>query len=186
MPPTKLTETYGERNPLEALKPELAIQIPLTVKNGFKAIRGAVMGVITASGLIRRRSRTATAGAGFSNASAVGTVVDASVFAAGDILTTAAALAIGTIAAAGVNIVNNTVTLTGNAANNVAAGVDVIATDGSAVAQAIANEATDGVGDTVVSPYISGLLKQALLSGLDASAKTELGGRSCPQGIFKF
>jgi hypothetical protein len=184
--PTKTVETFTRREQLEALKSELAVQIPMTVKVGFKAVRGAVMGIITASGLLRRRSRTTTAGTGFSNASPVGQVTDASVFAVGDVLKKTDGTVIGTVQGIDVTTNPDTVTLQANAAVNVAAATDIVASDGSEKAAVIADEATDGAEDTVISPYISGLLKENLLSGLDASAKTELGGRSLPGNIFKF
>jgi len=186
MPPTKDIETSPQRVSLEATRPDLAVSIPLTVKNGFKVKQGDVIGKITASGLYRRRARTTTAGAGFAANSTIGEVADASVFAPGDVLTKSDGTAIGTIAANGVNTVTNQVTLTANAANAVAAGLAVIATDGSAVATAISDKESDGVGDTVINALIAGYLDEAKLRGLEATAKTELGGASAAGGIFKF
>jgi hypothetical protein len=182
--PTNTIETFSRRDALEALREDLAVLVPLTIADTFKATRGDVLGVITASSLARRRSRTTAAGAGFSNASAVGHVTDASVFVAGDVLTEADGTNIGTVQS--VDTVANTVTLTGNAAVNVAAGVAVLASDGSQVAAAISEQGSDGVGDTPVSGFIAGLLNEAKLHGLDASAKAELGGVSVAGGIFKF
>jgi hypothetical protein len=85
-----------------------------------------------------------------------------------------------------VDKVANTVTLTGNAAVAVAAGVDVVASDGSQVSKAISDKTTDGVGDTPINVFICGLLKESKLRGLDASAKAELSGASVAGGIFKF
>jgi len=182
--PTKIVETHGRKELLEAIKPELAALVPLTIKDGFAVERGRVLGVITAEGLGRKRTRTPATGAGFAVNSPVGHVADASVFVAGDVLTKADGTNIGTIQS--VNISANTVTLTGNAAVAVTAGADVLGSDGSQVAQAISDDASDGVGNTTVSVFISGLLKQAKLIGLDASAKTELSGASVAGDIFKF
>ena len=186
MPPTREIETFAQRVVIEIIRPDLAVSIPLTVKNGFKVKQGDVIGKITASSLYRRRSRTTTAGAGFAANSTLGEVTDASVFAPGDVLTTSGGTAIGTIAANGVNTQTNQITLTANAANAVAAGQAVIATDGSAVASAISDKESDGVGDTVVNAFIGGYFEEARLRGLDATAKTELGGASAAGGVFKF
>jgi hypothetical protein len=182
--PTTVTETFERREPLEATKPELAVILPLTIADGFKVARKDVVGVITASGLGRRRSRTTATGAGFATNSAVGHVTDASVCAADDVLKNAAGTTIGTVLS--VDEDANTVTLTGNAAVAVAAGAAVLGSDGSQVAAAIADKGSDGVGDTRISVYIAGLLKEAGLRGLDSTAKTELGGVSTVGGIFKF
>lgn len=182
--PTRTIAEYGDREPLEATCPDLAVLIPATVKNGFKVKRGDVLGLITAADMLRRRSRTNAAGAGFAVDSAVGHVADASVFVVGDVLTNSAGANIGTVQA--IDTVANTVTLTGNAAVAVAAGAAVLGSDGSQVAQAISDDETDGSGDTPVAIYIGGLLKEAKLRGLDVSAKVELGGASKVGGIFKF
>lgn len=184
MPPTRDIETFERREPMEATKPELAVIVPLTIKNDFKVARKDVLGVITASGLGRRRSRALAAGAGFATNADVGYVDDASVFAVDDVLKNAAGTTIGTVEA--VDLIANTVTLVANAAVAVAAGAAVLGSDGSQVAQAIADKGSDGVGDTTISVYIGGFLKQTGLRGLDSTAKTELGGVSTVGGIFKF
>lgn len=182
--PTKTIEEFGQRESLEAVRPDWAVSVGVTVKDGSVVRQGDVVGEITASSLYRRRSRTATAGGGFSDSSDTGEVADASVFAAGDVLTTSTGTAVGTVES--IDEDANTVKLTANAANDVAAGVAVIATDGSAVSKAISDKTTDGVGDTPINAFICGLLKESKLRGLDASAKSELSGASVAGGIFKF
>jgi hypothetical protein len=184
--PTKTIEEFGDRDALEATRPDLAVIVGATVAAGFKVKRGSTCGAITASGKLRRRSRTTAAGAGFAVDSAVGTVTDASVFVPGDVLKNAAGTTIGTIAANGVNVITNAVTLTGNAAVAVAAGAVVLGSDGSQTAKAIAGDESDGVGDTSIGVYIGGFLKETKLLDLDATAKAELGGVSTVGGIFKF
>jgi hypothetical protein len=182
--PTRTTETFAERDALEAVRVDLAILIGATIANGFKVKRGSVCGEISASGKLRRRSRTNAAGAGFAVDSAIGHVEDASVFVAADVLKNAAGTTIGTVQS--VDPVANTVTLTGNAGVAVAAGAAVLGSDGSQVAKAISSDESNGVGDTQVAVYIGGPLKEAKLLGLDATAKAELGGVSTIGGIFKF
>jgi hypothetical protein len=182
--PTRTTQTFAERDALEAVRVDLTILVGATVANGFKVKRGSVCGEIIASKKIRRRSRTNAAGAGFAVDSPVGHVEDASVFVAGDVLKNAAGTTVGTVQS--VDAVANTVTLTGNAGVAVASGAAVLGSDGSQVAKAISFEESDGVGDTQVSVCIGGPLKEAKLLGLDASAKAELGGVSTIGGIFKF
>lgn len=183
--PSKLVETFAERDPLEALRADLAVRIPATVAPNFKVKQGDVCGIISASGKIRRRTRALATGAGFAVDSAVGHVNDASVFAAADVLKNAAGATVGTVQS--VDTDANTVTLTANAAVAVAAGAAVLGSDGSQVASVISDEETDGANeDTNIAVYAGGYLKEARLRGLDATAKTELGGASRPGGIFKF
>jgi hypothetical protein len=186
--PTETINTFPKKVPLQARRPDLVVSLAVTNKIGHIIKQGDIIGKITATGLYRRRSRTVAAGTGFSNASPVGKVTDASVFVAGDVLEDGAGNAIGTIAAGGINTQANPneVTLTGNAANNVAAGVAVMATDGSEVAQGISDHETDGTKDTPISAIIGGYLDEAKLRGLDSSAKAELAGASVAGGVFKF
>jgi len=184
--PTTLIQQFPERVQLELFRPEEAVLVPVTIAQGFACQQGDVLGQITTTGKARRRSRTLAAGAGFSAASAVGNVADASVFAPGDVLTTSTGLAIGTIAANGVNVQNNTVTLQANSANAVAAGTAVIATDGSAVAKGIADDGSDGTNDTPMAAIIEGVLNPALLRGLDSSAISDLSGALVFGNAFKF
>ena len=184
--PSKTIETYGERIALEARKAELACQVGITMQNGAACQQGDVLGEVTSSEKYRRRSRAVAAGAGFALNSATGTVEDAGVFVAGDVLKNAAGATVGTIAAGGVNTSTNTITLTGNAAVAVAAGEAVLGSDGSQTAKAIADEANDGTAETQIPTFVCGLLLEGRLRGLDASAKTELGGASVAGGIFKF
>lgn len=186
--PTKTIETWPERVQLEALAGHPSALVGVTVKTGHIVKQGDPVGKITASGLFRRRSRTATVGDGFSDSADVGEVDDASAFKAGDVLTTAAGVAIGTIESIAFSEDDgpDVITLTANAANDVAVAVGVIATDGSAVAQGIADAETDGSADTPIAVIVSGKLRESLLRGLDASAKSELAGASVAGGIFKF
>ena len=184
--PSKLVETYAERTPLEARKAELACQVGVTMRSGAACIQGDVLGEVAATEMFRRRSHALAAGAGFALNSPTGTVDDASVFAAGDVLKNAAGAAVGTIAAGGVNVSANTITLTANAAVAVAAGAAVVGSDGSQKAKAIADEANDGIGETQIPVFVCGLLLESRLRGLDDSAKSELGGASVAGGIFKF
>lgn len=183
---TTLKETFPRRDALEAVRTELATRVPAVIALGFVVLRGDVLGVITASSKLRRRTRAVATGSGFATTSATGTVDDASVFAAGDVLKNAAGTTIGTVAANGVNTQTNTITLTGNAAVAVAAGAAVLGSDGSQVSAAISDDETDGTADVNASPIICGLLVEAKLRGLDATAKAELGGVSTIGGIFKF
>lgn len=183
---TKIVETYPERVSLLKVRPDLGVFVGLTIALGFTVRQGDVLGRITSSGKGRRRSRTNTTGTGFANNSPTGQVEDASVFKAGDVLTTSAGTAIGTVLSVNTAATPDTVTLTANAANNVAAGVGVIATDGSQVGVGISDNETDGSEDTGVSVLIGGYLDESKLRGLDASAKAELGGSSVAGGIFKF
>lgn len=180
--PTKTVETNAAKVPLERVRADLAVLIGLTAKNLFVIARGAVVGVITASGLIRRRTQAAVTGTAFSTGAATGTVDDASVFVVGDVLKNAAGTTVGTI----LSIAANTITLTGNAAVNVATGANVFGSDGSEVAKGIAESGSDGVGDTPLDVFIGGYLDESQILRLDATAKTELGGASVAGGIFKF
>jgi hypothetical protein len=186
MPPTRTVEEFPERDALEAVRVDLAVRVPAVVASGFVVLRGDVEGVITASGKLRRRTRAVAAGAGFATNATTGEVDDASVFKAGDVLKNAAGTTIGTIAAIGVNTTTNVITLTGNAAVAVAAGAAVLGSDGSQVAAGISDDETDGSQDANTSVLIGGFLNQSKLRGLDATAKTELGGVSVVGGIFKF
>ncbi len=185
---TKTTQTFARRIPLEAIRADLCVQIPVTIKAGSKVPRGAVLGVVTANSYGRQRTRTKAAGAGFASNSPVGQVVDASVFVAGDVLKLDDGTAIGTIQSLDLTTTPDTITLTGNAAVNVAVDDAVLASDGSEVAKAIADEEVSAseAEDTTLSPYIGGYLKQDLLVGLDASAIAELGGAAMPGNVFKF
>jgi hypothetical protein len=184
--PSKVIDTFAKKVPLEAVRADLAVSVGVMIAAGFAVKQGDVIGKITASGKYRRRPRTKTAGAGFADASAIGHVEDASVFTPGDVLKKDDGTLIGTVAAGGVNAVNNTVTLTGNAALDVAAGLAVVASDGSQVAAGISDAETDGTQDANVSALIGGYLDESLLRGLDSTARAELGGASAAGGVFKF
>lgn len=186
MPPTVTTNTFPTHVPLEAVRADLAVKIPLTVKAGSAVRRAAVLGVITATSYIRERSRSLANGA----LAAGGTVLvvdDAAVFVDGDVLKLEDGTTIATIAANGVNIVDNELTVSATAVD-VADNDAILASDGSQKAKAIADEAvaaTESV-DTTLSPYIGGALKSDQLIGLDDSAIAELGGAVFPGNIFKF
>lgn len=184
--PSRTIETYGERVPLEARKAELACQVGITMRVGAACAQGDVIGEVAATEMYRRRTRAVATGAGFVTTSNVGTVDNASVFVAGDVLKDAAGATVGTIAAGGVNAVTDTITLAANAAVAVAAGAGVVGSDGSQKAKAIADEASDGTTETQIPVFIMGALVESRLRGLDDSAKSELGGASVAGGIFKF
>lgn len=178
----KLIETGAERVALEKTRADLAVLVGLTAKDTYAIGRGDVVGVITASGLARRRSRAAVTGTAFATNSATGTVDDATVFVVGDVLKNAAGTTVGTIQ----SIAANTITLTGNAGVAVATGANVFGSDGSQVASAIADEGSDGSGDTPIRVFIGGCLDESLCLRLDTTAKSELAGSSRAGGIFKF
>jgi len=180
--PTQVVETSPARVALEKILAALAALVGVTAGNGFAIARGDVVGVITSSGLARRRSRATVTGTAFSGSTATGSVDDATVFKAGDVITKSDGTAIGTI----LSIAGNVITLTGNASNAAATGADVIATDGSAVAKGIADEGSDGTGDTPIRVFVGGYLDESLCLRLTTSAKSELAGASVAGGIFKF
>lgn len=184
--PSKTVGTFAERTPLEARKSELACEVGITMRNGAACQQGDVVGRVSATDMYRRRTRALATGAGFTTTSLAGTVDDASVFVTGDVLKNAAGATIGTIAAGGVNTATNTITLTANAAVVVAAGAAVLGSDGSQKASGIVDEAADGLTETQIPVFVCGLLVEALLRGLDDTAKQELGGASVAGGIFKF
>jgi hypothetical protein len=190
MPPQEIINTFARRVPLEAISGFRSLQIPLTVKTGTGIRRGAVCGTKTADGYLRERKRTLVAGTAFSDASPTGQVTngDGVRFEVGDVLKNEAGDTIGTIQAIDSTTNPDTITLTGNAAVNVAIGEAVLGSDGSEVAACIADEAVASTEakDTVLSPHIGGALKESLLVGLDDSARAELNGKSFPGDIFKF
>lgn len=190
MPPQETTETHPRREPFEAIGGHGLMRIPLTVKAGTAIRRGAVCGVKTADDYLRERKRTLATGAGFSDASAVGTITngDGVRFEVGDTLKNEAGEEIGEIQAIDVTTNPDTITLTGNAAVNVAADEAVMADDGSEVAVCIAEEEVKSTEakDTTLSVNIGGAIRESLVIGLDESAKAELNGKSFPGGIFKF
>lgn len=184
--PSKIVENFPDRISLIAVCQALAPLVPLVIASGHIVKQGDVVGVITASGKGRRRTRATATGGGFAANSPTGTVDDASVFVPGDVLKDAGGQTVGTIAAGGVNTATNTITLTANAAVAVAAGEGVFGSDGSQVAKAVSDDETDGTEDANVSVLIGGYLVESKLRGLDSTAVTELGGKSTVGGIFKF
>ena len=178
---SKLIETIAAKTPLEKTRADLAVLTGVTAKDDFAVGRGDVIGVITASGLARRRSR-ATMTVAFAVDAATGTVDDATVFVVGDVLKNSAGVTIGTI----LTIVGNVITLAANAAVAVAIGANAFGSDGSQTAKGIADEGSDGDGDTPIAVFIGGCLDESLCLRLDATAKTELAGSSRVGGIFKF
>jgi hypothetical protein len=182
---TKTVKTFPDRVAIEATRPDEAVKQNVTFADGFEVEQGDVIGIIAASGLARRRSRTTAAGTGFAVDSNTGQVTDASVFAAGDVLKSEDGTIIGTVQSIDTTTTPDTVALTGNAAVAVASGDAVLASDGSQVAQGISDAANDGEDDMPADVFISGMLVASLLRGLDASAKAELGGATL-LGVFKF
>lgn len=179
--PTKTVTTYPTRKQLEVLRPDLSVSVPVTMKDGFACSQGEPLGKITSGGLHRRRTRAAVTGTAFATNSPTGTVDDATLFVVGDVLKTAAGATVGTIQ----SIAGNTITLTGNAANAAATGVNVFGSDGSQVAVCIADNDSDGVGDTPIAGLIGGYLDEAKLLRMDATAKAELGAVSVAGGVCK-
>lgn len=179
---TKVIGTYTNPRSLAEVRADLLVEINATVKDGHSCLRGEVMGIITSGGLARRRTHSLVTGTAFATNSPTGTVADGTKFKVGDVLTNAAGGNVGTISA----IVGNTITLSGNAAVAVATGAPVLGSDGSQVAKFITDDASDGDGDTPVTAIVGGYLLESLIIGLDATAKTELGGISLPGGIFKY
>lgn len=180
-----LVEEFAEQYELETRRPDLSVHIALTVKDDFACQKGDVMGEITASGLIRRRTKTTVDTTAFATNSATGKLADVSPFVAGDVLKNAAGTTIGTIQS--INTTTRVVTLTGNAAVAVADGAGVYGSDGSEVAAVIANEGSDGEGDTPIDVITqSPALDISKLRGLDATAITDLGGKKLPGNLLKF
>jgi len=177
-----VVETTAAKSAMEKVRADLAVQVGVTAKDEFAIGRGDVIGIITASGLARRRSRAAVTGTAFATNSPTGTVDDASVFAVGDVLKNSAGVTVGTIQ----SIASNTITLTGNAGVAVATGANVFGSDGSQTAVGIADEGSDGDGDTPIRVFIGGCLDESLCLRLDATAKSELVGSSRAGGVFKF
>lgn len=182
--PTKVIETNPERVELMALRSEMATFVGVTVKDGFPCSFGDVLGQITTGGLYRRRTRSLVGSTAFSTANANGSVADPSLFRVGDVLTNASGATVGTIAT--IDPETGAVTLGANAGVNVSTGAPVLGSDGSQVAKCIADHGSDGAGDTQVATCIGGFLVEERINGLDATAKTELGGASVAGGIFKF
>jgi hypothetical protein len=179
---TKVIGNYENPRSLAALRADLLVEINATVKDGHSCLRAEVMGIITSSGLARRRTRSLVKTTAFAANSPNGTVEDGTKYKVGDVLKNAAGTTVGTI----LTIVGNNITLAANAAVAVAIDAAVYASDGSEVAKFIAEDGSDGVSDTTVTAIVGGYLEESLLIGLDATAKTELGGISLPGGIFKF
>lgn len=183
---TKLTKTFEEKPSLAYTRPEALIIVNATAKDGFALSQGSVIGQITSSKLVRRRSRTAATGTGFADNSNTGQVVDASVFAIDDELKLEDGTVIGVVASINTAASPNSVALDANAAVNVTAGDAVMASDGSGKAAGIADDAVDGDGDTPIGVIVDGPpLVAALLEGLDASAVSELGGALMVNGLLK-
>lgn len=84
----KLIEEFAEQVSLENRRPDLCLSRPATIADGFACDKGDLLGIITASSLLRRRSRsTVKSGGAFSTAAATGKIVDASKkFVAADVL----------------------------------------------------------------------------------------------------
>ena len=184
--PTQTLQTFPQRTVLEATRPDFTVRVPATAASGFAVNQGDIIGIITSSGKVRRRSRTTATGTGGTNASAAIQVTDASVFVAGDVLTGEDGVAIGTVQSVNTVASPNTVTLSGNSAINIASGDSLLASDGSQVAAGISDDASDGTNDTTIAVTITGLLDSTKLRGLDSSAQKELEGAVVVNEIFKF
>jgi hypothetical protein len=180
--PSKTIATNPAQKALEAVRAEMATWVGATVKDTFSCSAKEVMGEITASKLLRRRTYSLVTGTAFATNSPTGTVADGSKFVAGDVLKNVSGVTVGTIQ----SMAGNTVTLTGNAAVAVATGAAVLGSDGSQVSKCISGKGSDGVGDTPMEVMIGGFAVEADIIGLDSTAKTDLGGVSTVGGIFKF
>lgn len=180
MMPTRTIATYDAIEPLEKLRPDLAVIVGASSANGAIIAQGDVLGAETETGLYRRRTLTNAAGAGFATNSKTGEVADA-VFLLGDTLTNNTGQAIGTVQ----SVTGNFVTLAANASVAVAAGARVQCVNGAEKASGISDTATDGVGVSPIAVFIAGLLTADRLRGLDAAARADLGGVEIA-GIFKF
>ncbi|MGA9768273.1 MAG: hypothetical protein WBV94_04480 [Blastocatellia bacterium] len=184
--PSKTTETFGKRVALEARRSDLLVLVGVMIADGFIVKQGDVIGKISASGEYRRRARATVNTTAFATNSPTGKVLDASVFAADDVLTNEDGDNVGTIESIDLTTTPHTLTLTGNAAVAVAAGADVLGSDGSQIAQGISDSETDGTEAVSVPVIIGGYLDESKLRGLDSTAKTELAGASVAGGVFKF
>lgn len=185
--PKELIETIGKQVSLETRRPDLTVNMGATVKDGYACQKGDVMGEITASGLLRRRTRTTVDTTAFATNSPTGKVADPTLFKDGEVLKNSAGATIGTIAVGGINLTTRVITLTGNAAVAVADGAGVYGSDGSQVAQCIAEEGSNGVGDTSINVITqSPALDISKLRGLDDTAITELGGKKLLSSYLKF
>lgn len=145
---------------------------------------GTVMGKITTGGKVRRVTRTVVkTGGAFSTAAATGSVVDADdIFKVGDVLKNAAGAAVGTIQ----SIAGDVITLTANAAVNVAQGAEIMASDGAEKAAGILFHDVDATEVDRFSALVTrGNLVESKLIGLTAQAKTELGAVSLPNDLLK-
>jgi hypothetical protein len=189
MPPQETIATYPRREPFEAIAGHKLMRTNAPVKAGTAIRRGAISG-LTDDGYLRERKRSLAAGTGFADNSPTGQITngDGVRFEAGDTLKNEAGEAIGEIQGIDSTTNPDTITLTGNAAVNVAAGEAVLADDGSEVAACIAEDAVQSseAKDTNCSVVIGGPVKESLLIGLDDSAKADLNGKSFPNDIFKF
>lgn len=179
---TKIIGNYTDPRSLAAIRADLLVETNATVKDGHSCSRAEVMGIITSSELARRRTRSLVKTTAFAANSPNGTVEDGTKFVVGDVLKNAAGATVGTIQ----SITGNNIVLTGNAAVAVAIDAAVYGSDGSEKASFIADDGSDGSDDVTVTAIIGGYLEESLIIGLDATAKTELGGTSKPGGIFKF
>ncbi len=184
--PTRTVETSPQRKSLETVRADLAVLLPLTIAAGCAVGFGDVLGVIDASGFGRRRTRTVVDTQAFATNSNTGKVADASVFRDGDVLKNVNGATVGTIAVGGINLATRVITLTANAAVAVADGMSVLGSDGSQVARAISDAASDGVGNTPLDVMVSGFVKKSSINGLDATAESELRGATTINGVFKF
>lgn len=181
--PTQTMETSPARKPLEIIRPDLAVAVPMTALNGYVIPRGAIVGR-TASGKARCHT-AAVVTTGFTTGSATGVVDAPEAFKVGDALWyDETNQNIGTIQ----SIVGNTITLTANAAYAVPTGevVTVKSGDGAPVAIGVADEGSDGVGDTVIRVLIGGYLDYQQTSGHSKKAWADLGAVYLENGIFKF
>lgn len=181
--PTQTMETSPARKALEIIRPDLAVAVPMTALAGFPIRRGDVVGR-TASGKARPQT-AAYVTSGFTTGSPSGDVDNTDVFKIGESLfNDATNQLIGVIQ----SMVGQTITLTANAAYAVPAGsyVSVKNGDGAPRAVGIADEASDGVGDTPIRVLIAGYIDSSLTFNLGTKARSDMNGVTLDNGIFKF
>jgi hypothetical protein len=180
---------YISQKEIVKTEPELIVALPCTV--AADAVLGnldvgTVLGLVTGTGKVRRVTRAPVkTGGAFATSAATGSVIGASViFKAGDVLVKASdASAIGTVQ----SVAGDVITLTGNSAQVVAQGTDILVTGGSGVAYGILREVTDArLQDQFAARIISGFLNKDQLIGLTAQGMVEMGMVDMGDNTIKF
>ena len=188
MPGITSTTTYSPTEILAVAGSE-ALALPVTLKGnvGMVLAKGDIIGTIAVGGKAvlckQTEVKTQVAQAGVT----VG-VYDARPFAAGQGIKFGSVL--GTIAAGGVDLTTNVLTLAA-AIGTIDAGTSVKGVDGSEVAKGILGEDVDmtGVNDVISRVHVCGFFVEANLGGTKSSTllagiKTDLGARSSLNGVL--